>query len=190
MPKVLFATGNKEKFNIAQEICQPEGVELTMFDVETHEIQSEDSKEVTMHKLEEKFSLSNKMPVLVSDDSWEIPGLKGFPGPYMKSIDEWFTPQNMLDLMRSVDDRTIILHQYLAYKDSKLLKLFHNRIYGYILEEPKGSYGKPIQKVVGLKIDNGLSISEVYDISNEHDSGRFRNKNDVWPQFINWYKTT
>jgi hypothetical protein len=41
----------------------------------------------------------------------------------MKSIDAWFTPQNMIDLMQHVNDKTIILHQYLAYKDAVRLPI-------------------------------------------------------------------
>lgn len=187
MSKILFATGNKEKYNTAKELCQPVGIDIAMLDIDTPEIQSEDPKEVLLHKIEEKFKLSNNKPIIVSDDSWEIPGLKGFPGPYMKSIDVWFTPQNMLDLMQHVKDRSIMLHQYLAYKDIKTTKVFHIAVKGTVLTQAKGSYGKPMQKVISLNKDNGLSISEIYDKGIEHSQGRISQDN-VWSKFIEWYQ--
>ena len=189
MNKLLFATGNNEKFKIAQAFCGPRGIELEMFDTESDEIQAEDPKKIILHKLEEKYRLSDKRPVVVSDDNWDIPGLNGFPGPYMKSVDEWFTPQNMIDLMQHVKNRTIILHQYLAYKDTSQVKIFHTPEYGIILSEPKGNYGKPMQKVISLEADKGLSIAQVYDAGDEHNPARLNEKNIVWYKFIDWYKT-
>ena len=67
---------------------------------------------------------------MVSDDTWDIPSLKGCPGAYMKSINYWFTPDDFLRLMKGVENREIILHQYIAYTDGSVTEVFKNDISG------------------------------------------------------------
>ena len=57
-------------------------------------------------------------PLVVTDDSWIIPGLNGFPGPYMKQVNDWFTPDDWLHLTSGLADRRVILRQIIVYQDS------------------------------------------------------------------------
>lgn len=187
MTTILFATGNTEKFAIAQTLCNTHGIQLTQFSAESHEIQSEDPVEVITQKAKDKFALSGNKPLIVSDDSWDIPGLKGFPGPYMKSMDYWLGPEDFLNLTSGLQDRRILLHQYLAYIDAHNLQLFHTIIPGTLSKDIRGTYGKPAQKIIMLDRDGGLTISEVYDKGQEHDKRRFDSKTDAWYTFAKWY---
>lgn len=188
MTQVLFATGNSEKFAIAEMLCAKHDISLVMFDAETHEIQSEDPVEVITQKAQDKFTLSGQKALIVSDDSWDIPELNGFPGPYMKSMDYWLSSQDFLNLTSHLTDRRILLHQYIAYIDTSGLQLFHAVIPGKLSTEIRGNYGKPAQKLIMLDRDNGLTISEVYDAGLQHNPNRFDSKTDPWMQFITWYK--
>lgn len=184
MFSVIFASGNAEKFNIAQAVCEPLGVTLLQKRFEIDEIQGEDSEVIIRDKAKKAFELANE-PVIVSDDSWNIPGLNGFPGPYMKSIDHWFTPEDFLNLTRPLTDRRIILIQMLAYHDAERQYVFRNEHVGILLTEARGSYGKPLQKVVTMPGDKGLSIAEAYD------RGTVRAERDVaagWRDLVAWYK--
>lgn len=183
MPSLIFATGNNEKFSIAQAACRPHGIELIQQSAGTEEIQSEDLEYIIRHKAETIFAKLGR-PVIVSDDSWQVPALNGFPGPYMKSIDHWFTPQDWLDLMARHDDRRIILVQQLAYCDNNGCTVFRNEYTGHILPDARGNYGRTLQKVVTMPSDNGLSISEVYDRGVKHEG---RDVIEGWRDFIDWY---
>lgn len=188
MKPLLFATGNNEKFTIAQHLCESADINLIQFRDDSDEIQSENAEDIIRDKASRKFNLANNQPIIVSDDIWEIPALNGFPGAYMKYVDHWFTPEQIIDLMAHIDKRQVFLHQYLAYQDGSVVEIFSNTVPGHVIKHPRGSYGKPAQKVISLDQDNGLSISEVYDQNPVTASQRFANKKTAWHDFITWYK--
>jgi XTP/dITP diphosphohydrolase len=187
MSPLLFATGNNEKFAIAKHFCETVNITLIQFADDSDEVQSEDPEYIVRDKAARKFALAKNQPIIVSDDSWDIPALRGFPGAYMKYVDHWFTPQQLIDLMQHVSDRRIFLHQYLAYQDEQVVKIFSRSIAGNITNEPRGVYGKPAQKVISLEHDNGFTISEIYDVDPIAAAQRFSDENGAWQDFIKWY---
>ena len=188
MKTLLFATGNNQKFAIAQHLCESAGISLEQFSLDSDEIQSEDPEYIIRDKAARKFALTGNQPVIVSDDIWDIPALNGFPGAYMKYVDHWFSPQQILDLMTRVTDRRIYLHQYLAYKDSSTFKIFSHTVPATITDTPRGTYGKPAEKVIALDQDEGLTIAEVYDNDPEQAITRFSNQFGAWHDFIAWFQ--
>lgn len=187
MKELLCATGNKEKLGIANQIVISYGVHLRQALVAIDEIQGEDPVAIVTDKARRAYAALGQ-PVVVTDDSWSIPSLGGFPGPYMKSVNHWFAPQDFLDLMASKTDRSITLHQYVAYIDATRVKLFSGNITGIITTEPRGTFGDPLMKVVALDHDNGLTISEVYDQGGQHNAERLADANDVWGQLGAWLR--
>ena len=186
MKQLIFSTGNATKFANAKSICDNYDINLVQNNLEIDEIQSEDPERVINDKVQKAYDQLRK-PVIVSDDSWEIPGLNGFPGAYMKSINSWFTPQDFANLTRSLTDRRVFLHSRLAYTDDgETVKLFLNSHEGYLLEEPRGNAGPPSQKVISMAGDNGLSIAEVYDQDLKNDD---RDVHKAWKLFCEWHTT-
>lgn len=183
MKTLTFATGNDEKFVQAQSICAKYDVKLSRQTVEIDEIQGEDTVYVLRDKAARTFELLGE-PVIVSDDAWAVPALNGFPGAYMKSIDHWFTPQDWFNLMRDHDDRSIILHQQLAYHDGTDCHVFTYQHAGQILREPRGTNAKTLQQVVTMDGDDGLSIGEV--LASDRDLGQ-RDVSQGWRRFLDWY---
>ncbi len=163
MDTVYFATGNTEKLLIAQIVCSKWNIKVEQAKVDIDEIQGEDPAYIVKDKAFRAFE-SLARPVVVSDDSWDIPSLKGFPGPYMKSINKWFTAEDFLRLMNGRNDRRIILHQLLAYYDGKELQVFTNDITGKIINEARGiNERSPNMLVTVLDDDNGKTIAEVFE---------------------------
>jgi XTP/dITP diphosphohydrolase len=185
--QVLCATTNTLKFGIGKNVCAKYDIELTQAIVDIDEIQGEDPEKIVARKAQDAFKALQK-PVVVSDDSWAISGLRGFPGAYMKSVNHWFTPEDFIRLTKDLADRRVFLQQYLAYHDGVETVIFKNDIPGKLLTEPRGIHGDPAFKVVALDADNGLSIAEVYDAGKEHEPGRFARRKDAWHGFAEWYK--
>lgn len=185
MSDLLFATGNSEKFHLAQVVCAQHGITLIQQATDVDEIQAEDKDPVIRDKAQKVFDIV-KQPVVVTDDWWEVPALNGFPGPYMKSIDIWFKPEHWIDIMQNQTDRRIIGTLQLGYQDANGFKVFRHSIQGTIGSEVRGDYGRPLQKVVMLDGDNGLTISEVYDRKLNHED---RDALGGWKEFIEWYKS-
>lgn len=183
MNKVIFSTGNWHKVAHASEVCRSYDIELVQNKLEIDEIQSEDSSKIVIDKANKAYDLLNQ-PVVVSDDSWEIPGLNGFPGPYMKSMNHWLSVDDFVRLTGHLKDRQIFLLQYLAYKDDKTTKVFHQKREGYLLKEPKGE-GHASGNLISMVGDNGLSINEVYATDQSHND---REVAKIWHDFAKWYK--
>jgi inosine/xanthosine triphosphate pyrophosphatase family protein len=186
MPQITFSTGNTQKFDIARAACAELGLDLVQNTYDIDEIQGEDPEVIIRDKAQKAFELVGG-PVIVSDDSWNIPGLNGFPGAYMKSMDHWFRPEDFLNLTRPLTDRRIILIQMLAYQDAERYQVFRMEHVGELLPEIRGTHGKPLQKVVSMPGDNGLSIAEAYEQGTVHAE---RDTAAGWRELVAWYQQT
>jgi len=184
--QLTFITGNREKFEIAEATCRPLGIEFVHKTLPLDEIQGETSEPIILHKAKTAFT-SLGIPVVVSDDFWRIPGLQGFPGAYMKSINSWFTTQDWLNLTLPLSDRRIILDQSLCYFAADQQKIFTVSHMGSLLAKARGNYGNPLQKILAMPGDNGLSVAEAYDKGAVHAE---RDVAEGWRQLTAWLNTT
>ena len=82
--------------------------------MDTPEIQSESVEEIAAFSAKWASDKLNK-PVAVSDGGCYIEALNGFPGPFIKYINKWFSAENMLDLMKGKKDRRVVWRDCLAY---------------------------------------------------------------------------
>lgn len=188
MKTVHFATTNTEKLLIAQTVCAAADITVETVSLDIDEIQGEDSEVIIRDKARRAFEAFGK-PVVVSDDTWDIPALNGFPGAYMKSINHWLTPQDFLRLMTGIEDRRIILHQLLAHTDGTVTTIFKNDLHGQIINEARGKNSTSANMtVVVLDTDNGKTIAEVFETGSQAVVDRYKNRPDVWHSFIEWYK--
>ena len=183
--KLLCATTNPDKFGTGKETLKQYGVELEQVIMEIAEIQHEDATAIIEDKVAKAFAILQK-PVVVTDDSWSIAALGGFPGPYMKSINHWFTPEDFMRLMTGHTDRQIALHQLVAYTDGVETVIFSKDLVGEVVEEPRGTYGPTIMHVVAFPEDNGMTISEVYDTEGTHASSRLEKVDNGWHELGKW----
>ena len=191
MSEILFSTSNPEKTLIAKTICSAKGLNVEQISLDIDEIQGEDPKVIVEDKVRKAYQKIKKA-VVVSDDSWDIPALNGFPGPYMKSLNHWFKAEDFLRLMDGINDRTIIIHQYLSYFDGKNIYTFKNDFSGKVTLEPRGENDRsPSTMITELDIDNGKTIAELFE---EVEQGalinRYLTNNDVWHEFVTWYLKT
>ena len=188
MKTINFATSNMEKLLLAQTVADKAGIKIKQVKLAIDEIQGEEPEIIVRDKVKKAYDMFSG-PVVVSDDTWDIPALKGFPGPYMKSIKHWFDPDDFIRLMTGVKDRRAILHQFLAYYDGKQIVVFKNDIPGKIINEARGkNLRSPNTMVTVLDADNGKTIAEIFELGEEAVLERYRNRNDVWHEFIDWYR--
>jgi XTP/dITP diphosphohydrolase len=183
MRELTFVTGNDEKFRIAQKVFAVRGINLTQQPIDIDEIQSEDAEKIVLDKVAKAYQALQR-PVVVNDDSWAFPGLGGFPGPYMKSIVQWFTADDFLRLTSQLSDRRVILTQWIAYQDAYEQKTFEQVYTGTILKEIRGNYGLSFHKLISMPGDDGLSVAEAYDKGVEELD---REVAKGWADFVGWY---
>lgn len=136
MKHVTFVTGNAVKFHSAQHIANALGFSIDQGGVDFQELQG-DSEIIARHKAQQAYDQLKK-PVVITDDEWVIPGLKGFPGAYMRQINEWLTADDLLNLTRTLTDRRVILRQHAVYQDQHGQQYFVEDVVGVLLPEARG----------------------------------------------------
>lgn len=181
MRPILYATGNEHKFLLAQTICNTFNVELEQSSLNVPEIQGEDGELIAKDKAEKAFAKFKK-PVVITDDNWIIPGLNGFPGAYMKSVNDWFTVQDWLHLTQPLQDRRIILRQIAVYQDESSQHLFSQDIEGILLPEARGT--SPYSHSSITSFDNGQHSSAEF---HERGESSAAHRHTVWHDFVEWY---
>lgn len=183
MSDLIFVTGNPQKFAIAQKVFARHGIELEQGTYHVDEIQETDGDRIVRDKVCRAYE-HVQSPVVVNDDTWELAGLNGFPGPYMKDVSGWFTADDFIRLMTGVADRRITLTQRIAYQDADIQEVFTLAYEGAVLPEARGTYGNSLQKVITMPGDNGKSVAEVFDAKIPDNE---REVEEGWEKFIEWY---
>lgn len=177
MTDLHFVTTNDHKLLSATEVCSQFGLKIIRHNLEFQEIQAETGEEIAADKVAKAYAKLGK-PVAVTDDSWIIPGLNGFPGPYMKYMIHWLTVEDFLRLTSQLDDRRIILRQIIAYQDGEQSKVFSVDIEGLLLTEPRGT--SPITHFSITSFDGGNhSAAELWGSGSSSISARHTAWHDV-----------
>lgn len=111
---IIFVTGNNYKFQVAQKVLEERGVDLIQQKIETPEIQSTEVSEIASFSAKWAAQKLNK-PVVLTDAGYYIQALNGFPGPFIKYINQWLTSQDLLKLMEGKTNRKVVVKACLAY---------------------------------------------------------------------------
>jgi hypothetical protein len=179
MNSLTFATSNNLKFLAATKVCRQHGVVLDRATIDLLEIQSNDGEAIARHKAAAAFA-ALQTPLVVSDDSWNIPGLNGFPGPYMKDVNQWFSPADFLRLTVDLQDRRIILRQEVVYQDAAQQIAFAVDTPCLLLKEIRGSSKYPHLAITSL--DGQQSLAEIDTAGGSVLAGT----RGVWHEFCEW----
>ena len=179
---LTFATTNGHKLLAAKHVCAQFGIDITPKRLKLQEIQSTSGEEIALYKARQAFE-KLKRPVVVTDDLWSIEGLNGFPGPYMKQMNQWLTPADVMRLIAPLSDRQVILHNYLCYQDQHQTKVFHVAIQGTLLGEVRGKSKYPIFTIVSF--DGGQhSAAE----ANRSGQTALKQRHTAWHELCQWLK--
>jgi XTP/dITP diphosphohydrolase len=183
MEPILFCTGNNVKLRTAETICAKYGIKVTQIRLDIPEIQAPDGQTVARDKALRAFEALQK-PVVIADDSWLIPGLKGFPGPYMKDVNGWLSEEDWLNLTKPLTDRSIILRQVIVYQDVHQQQLFHTDVEGTLLTDIRGKSKYPHTSITSF--DNGTS-SVAEEIMQNRSAIAAAVARTSWDDFCEWY---
>ena len=162
MKKVTMVTGNLGKWKIASDIFKKYNVELMHEKMDTPEIQSFDVEEVSKYSAIYAAKKLN-CGVIKSDVGYYIEELRGFPGPFLRYVNEYLTSEQVLKLMEGVENRTIILKECLTFATPKgKVKQFVNLEKATISREAMGK-GTTFDKIVifeGDKLPKSMNSEE------------------------------
>lgn len=179
---ILFITTNQNKIVTANRLLEPFGITVEGLKIDgIIEPQTEDIVEISKIKAQQAYEKVQK-PLLVSDGSWMIPALNGFPGPYMAYVNKWFTSQDFLNLMKEKEDKEIILRECVTYIDKDQTKTFISDTKGFFVEKESGK-ATPVEQVISFREDGKTTAQ----CDNE---GILRiPQSDLWNKVGEWLKT-
>lgn len=162
MKKVTMVTGNLGKWKVASKIFEKYNVELFHEKINTPEIQSHDVEEVSKYSAEYAAQKLNK-PVIKSDVGYYIEALNGFPGPFLRYINDYLTSEEILKLMDGKENRVILLKECLTFATpSGLIKQFVNIEKATISKKAMGT-GTTFDRIVifnGDKLPKSMNSEE------------------------------
>jgi XTP/dITP diphosphohydrolase len=178
MKTIHFATTNDRKMIEAVAGCKKFNIKVEQVILDIEEIQSNHPENIGIDKVNKAFTRVQK-PVVVTDTSWNIPALNGFPGGYMKDVANWFNSEDFLNLMKG-KDRKIAFTESIFYKDTKQVKHFSREFWGEITDKPRGKNGNSIERIAAF---DGKTIAE------NRDEGKLSHdpKDYIWIDFAKWY---
>lgn len=145
---ITFVTEDTQKLHSLSSACEPFGLQVEQLQLVVDEIQSDNPEELALKKARRAYEVA-KRPLLVTNTYWSITALKGFPGAYMRHINQWLTADDIVRLMHGKSDRSVRLTETLAYYDGAKPKVFSGEFWGVITEAPKGE-GDALQTLITM----------------------------------------
>ncbi|QAA33593.1 non-canonical purine NTP pyrophosphatase [Clostridium manihotivorum] len=144
---LIYVTGNSVKFEVALNAFNNTGVNIIQMKLDTPEIQSKSVQEVAMYSARWASKQTSKS-VIVTDAGFYIEALNGFPGPFIKYVNEWFSADDFINLVKGKSDRSIFIQDCLAYchPDSEPIT-FTGTYRGRLATQPSLNQGTSIEKV-------------------------------------------
>ncbi len=125
--EILFVTTNKGKVMSLQNRLSKDLFTITQKELDIVEPQGISSTEVSIAKAKYAYSLV-KRPLIVQDSAFHIPALNGFPGVYIKYIEESIGIEGLIKLMKNVNDRSCYFDQSITYIEGEnKYKVFNSK---------------------------------------------------------------
>lgn len=160
--RILFVTGNKNKFQEASRIFLEYGIIVEQWNVKRLEIQSESLEEIARASLTWIMSeMKPECPFFVEDAGLFIEALKGFPGPYSSYVFSKIGCEGILKLMKDVRNRRAEFVSVVAFTDGGGVLTFEGRTSGFISHEVKGNLGFGFDPIFIPSEGDGRSFAEL-----------------------------
>jgi len=126
--KLNYLTTNKLKFEIAKRFFSTTNeYELVQLTHHVPEIQDTSCEEIARQSAIHAAQQIGE-PCVVMDAGFFIPALNGFPGPFVKYVNEWISEERLLRMLDASDDRTAYFTDALAvgFPDGTAKVFSHN----------------------------------------------------------------
>lgn len=183
--KINYVTGNKIKVDYANKKLNQFGIEIEQIILDVPEIQSSEKFAVAEDKAKKAFEIKRK-PLFVTDHFWEIQGLNGFPGAFMKYVNKWLTASDFLNLMNDKKERKVICTDTLCYIDENGIKYFTDELVGEFADKQDGDYDPNLSSTIDTLVKfNGKYFSQ-HQKEKWSDLGH---ENKMWQELAEFLKT-
>lgn len=146
MKTITYITGNSKKIKNAQRFLKPYGIEVVQKSIDTPEIQADNPEDVATYSAQYAYKKVKK-PLMKMDVGFHINCLNGFPGPYIKQVNNWFKPEQILYLLENEQDRSCYFRDVICFTSNDVTKCFIQETKGEIAKKLSGTNGWGIDKI-------------------------------------------
>ena len=179
--QISFITGNRGKFEEAQKIFSNTEITLIQEKFDTPEIQSENVVEIVKFSAEYVGRKLEK-PLFVMDRGFYIESLNGFPGPFVKFINNWLSSDQILKMLDGVGNRKAYWLTVLGlYIPRTEVNIFVGRDSGTVPQVLAGDFGYMADK---LFIPEGSSVA--LSQMNKEKYDKFWESTSCWNDLIDY----
>lgn len=183
MYMLYYITSNQQKIRIAQKYLQPLNVAIEGKHLDLVEVQSDDIAHIASEKARQAYEVIKK-PLFVNDAGWYITALNGFPGPYMKYMNDWLEARDIIDMMRRHTNREVIFREVVCYVDEHGTQSFVGEVKGVVLADDTAPSEIPSRSIFSLSTTN-KSIAECWQ-----EGVASVNNSQIWDDFAEWLGST
>lgn len=123
MQKIVFVTGNAGKAQSLARRLDTARYTIVQKALDIPEVQAANAREIALFKAHHAYEQVGE-PVVVHDSSFHVHALGGFPGPYVKYVNETLGVEGVLKLLDGAKDRSCHFEATLVYMDTNGAKAF------------------------------------------------------------------
>lgn len=144
---IYLVTKNESKLKVAQNALKVYGITVDQVAIDTLEIQSSSVEEVVKYSVQFAANKVGK-PVIKGDVGFSVEALGGFPGPFIKFVNKWITPQQFINLYKNETNKKAYFTDALGYCEPGGEPVcFVTKTYGTLSERPTGDNGNTVDSL-------------------------------------------
>ena len=190
MEKLTYVTGNYGKYVSVKERFNKDNIDINFYKYDLDEPDVNDIEYISKVKAMEAYGLLNN-PVFVADSGFYIedyPNNPGYPGAFVKRSGISSNIEELLEIMKDVENRSCYFLDCLTYYDGKGFKQFYGISKGHLATSIRGDSLKKAWSnlwLVFIPLNCSKTLAEMndYERNNRND-----NRTSAIDEFIKWYK--
>jgi len=180
--KLIFITGNLEKFLEAKKLLGEFGIRLEQADIEMTEPQSDTLEEVAEKCAEEALKKVGER-FIIEDSGLFVNSLNCFPGVYSSYVYRKIGCEGILRLLTGSADRSAYFMTALAYGEpGNRIRFFTGRVEGNIATEQRGKSGFGYDPIY-IPLGSNLTFAEM----STEEKNKFSHRSRALRTFASWF---
>ena len=187
---LVYVTGNKGKYISIKELFEKENIDVDFFFYDFDEPDINDIEIISKEKVLNAYKLVGK-PCFVADSGFFIddyPGNPGYPGAFVKRSGIADNVEELLKVMKNVQNRHCKFMDCLTFYDGSDFYRFYGVSKGTLSYEKRGNNinkAKSNLWYVFIPVNQNKTLAEMSDYERTH-----RNDNHISASesFVSWYK--
>ncbi len=190
MVNLTYVTGNYGKYISVKEKFENNNIVIEYFDCDLDEPDVNDIKYISKEKAKKAYEILNK-PVFVADTGFYIeayPVNPGYPGAFVKRSGISSDIDNLLQIMKNIDNRKCYFLDCLTFYDGNDYHQFFGICRGSLAYEKRGNSLKRAKSnlwYVFIPNNCDKTLAEMSDYEREH---RCDDRTSATDEFIKWYQ--